>query len=273
MSDNDFAIVGMGGDYSDIQDAINDGANAIFLKSGTHTVDLAVTLFQGCHIFGESIYNTVINFESEAYNFLISFDDILIENLRIVNCMNTLGAFVFSSSTNSIVRNCRVEGGIRAATFIDSTYCTFENNLCFNQNLTAAWVEAGSTDNRINNNRITDCVGYGLRMHGAFNKINGNNISGCQNNDGILITGPDNVITTNTCNQNQNGIYVANEGGDRNIIQNNVAKNNDGFGININSLDNAGNIVMGNVCRDNAVADIRFVPGNFVQYNSADTII
>lgn len=267
-----YVTVGAGGDYATIQDAINDGANAIFLKAQIHTFSQSVTLLQGCHILGESPYHTIVDFDSEAYAFLINDDDIILEGFRVVNCGNTNGAFIFSGVANCTVRNCRIEGGDRAATLIGSTYCTFSDNLCLNQSLDAIWVDELSTDNRIRSNKVTDSLLYGIRILGAFNKITENTVSGCTN-DGILLVAANNVVMGNTCNNCANGIFTAQERGDDNLIQGNICRDNRGYGINVNALDNSGNVVIGNVCKDNFVADIRFVPGNYCGFNDARTVV
>ena len=271
---NTYVVVGAGldADYATIQAAINAGASAIFLKAQTHTLSQSVTLPQGCRILGESLYHTVVDFNSEAYAFLINDDDIILEGFRAINCRNTNGVFIFSGVANCTVRNCRVEGGNRAATMIGSTYCTFNDNLCLNQSLYAIWVDELSTDNRIRSNKVTDSLLYGIRILGAFNKITENTVSGCTN-DGILLVAANNVVMGNTSNSNMNGIYVAQERGDDNLIQGNICRDNRGYGVNVNSLENSMNIVLGNVCKDNFVADIRTVPGNFCAYNDARTVV
>jgi len=268
-----------GGDYETIIDAINAGETAIFLRSGVHTTrdsvghqghDIVVP--RGCHIVGESAYNTVVDFEDESWNFILNADDVIIENLTVINCGSPLGAFEFSGATNCWVKNCRIEGGTRAATFVSSTYCIFESNMCLGQNLESVYIDELSTDNRINNNRITDGKHYGIFVAGAWNKFVLNTVAGCTY-DGICLIAANNVVHTNTCNQNANGIYVAKENGDHNSIQGNICRNNKGYGINVNSLENAGNVVVGNILRDNTVADLRFVPGNFAAYNDAVTVV
>jgi len=272
----DFALVDstfpLCGDYGDIQSAINDGHLGILVRSGTYEPTQSITCPAGVHIIGESRHGTVIDFQDEAWAFILNANDVVIEGLHVINCGNTLGSFVFSGSFNSTVQGCKIDGSRRAAMFQGATYCHFLRNLCIGQSLEQLLVNATSTDNRIEDNRITDGLSYGMRLEGAFNKISGNTCAG-NRYDGILSVAKLNNIHNNTCNQNENGIYIANDPGDGNMVTGNICIGNRGYGININSLENAGNVAVANACHDNGVADVRFVPGNFAGFNDASTVV
>ncbi len=273
---DDFVVVAtnfpMDGDFGTIQDAIDAGACGIYVKGGTYTMTGPITVPDGVHIFGESRQGVILNFGGNSWNIILSGNNIEVEGLRIIGSGNALGACHFNAVTNSRVKNCVIETSVRAALFSGSTYCHFEDNLCQNISGESVFVDTTSTDNRIQDNRIVDGMHYGIFLEGAFNKVTDNTVAG-QMFDGILITSMMNSIIGNTCNNNANGIYIAKENGDFNTLTGNVCYQNLGYGININSLENAGNVATGNTCRDNAVADIRFVPGNTVESNSAETIV
>jgi len=271
-----FAVVSpfypLDGDYPTIQDAINDGAKGIYVKSGLYLATESITVPSGVFIFGESLNDTIIDFNNDDWGFVIEGFGVRIWGLRVVNSINALGAFNFNVATNAEVKNCRVEACVRGAIFASSTYCTFDSNWVQGCHLEGIFVDATSTDNKISCNRFIEGANYGIILEGAFNKILDNSLAG-NLYDGILVSSKMNTIHGNTCNQNANGIFVAKQNGDNNSLMGNICNNNAGYGININSLENSMNNVIGNVCRENGVADIRFVPGNQVGFNDALTIV
>jgi parallel beta-helix repeat protein len=272
----DFVVVSpyypLQGDYGSIMDAINDGAVSIYVKSGIYVTHETITV-PGCtNIYGESICGVIIDFQNEPWNFIINGFGVRISGLKVINSINTLGAFVFNAAEDATVEKCWIDHCDRATMFTASTFCHFSKNRVQHMFLESVFVDETSTDNRITDNRITDGQNYGIMLKGAWNKVVDNTIAGHQY-DGILVVSKMNTIQGNTCNQNANGIYIAKEGGDDNSIVGNICVQNLGYGININSLENAGNVATTNVCKDNGVADVRFVPGNQAGFNDANTIV
>jgi len=272
----DFVIVSpfypLSGDYPTIQDAINGGAVSIYVKSGVYNTTETITVPSGVVIYGESLDGVVIDFQSDDWGFIIEGFGVKVSGLKVVNSRNALGAFYFNAAENAIVERCRIDNCDRAAMLSGSTYCQFRDNWVQGMSLETVFVDVTSTDNRIYNNRMVDGYNYGVYLGGAFNKVINNTVAGCTY-DGILAISKMNTIHGNTCNQNANGIYIAKEGGDDNSIVGNICIQNQGYGINVNSLENSGNVATTNVCRENGVADIRFVPGNQVGFNDAQTIV
>lgn len=260
------------GDFGTIQDAIDSGACAIYVRAGTYQPGQSITVPAGVTIIGESKLGTVIDFEGNAWGFVLTGSDNSIRELNVTSSGNSLGAFVFNTVTNATVADCNISASTRAAIFLGSTYCHFNKNHCQGQSDAQVFVDTTSTDNRIQDNRLTGGLHYGIILEGAFNKVHGNNASGHMY-DGVLVKSKLNSIMGNTCNQNENGIYVARDMGDHNHVVGNVCYNNRGYGININDLDNSGNLVTGNNTKGNGVADIRFVPGNQAATNDADNIV
>lgn len=273
---DDFAVVStnfpLDGDFGTISDAINAGACGIYVKAGLYLTAETITVPGGAYILGENLDGTTIDFMGGSWNFVITGFGARIEGLHVVSSGASLGAFHFNVTTNAAVEKCRVDGGTRAATFSGATFNHFKENWTQGQSLEGLLFDATSTDNRVTDNRVVDGLHYGIVLEGAWNKVVGNTIAG-HTFDGILVASKMNTIHGNTCNNNANGIYVAKENGDHNSIVGNNCYQNAGYGININSLENAGNVATGNSCRDNGVADIRFVPGNVVATNNALTIV
>lgn len=260
------------GDFGTIQDAINAGACGIYVKAGTYLTAETITVPGGVYILGENLDGTTIDFMSGSWNFVILGFGARIEGLRVVGAGAALGAFHFNTCSNATVEKCRVDGSVRTATFNGATFCHLKEVWAQGCSLESVFVDATSTDNRITDNRFTDGLQYGVVLEGAFNKVVGNTIAG-HTNDGILVAAKLNTIHGNTCNNNANGIYVAKENGDMNSIVGNTCYQNLGYGLNINSLENCCNVATGNTLRDNGVADLRFVPGNEVATNGANTIV
>lgn len=264
------------GDYGTIQDAIDDGAVSIYVKSGLYVTTETITVPSGVVVYGESVDTesggVIISFNEDDWGFIIQGYGARISGLRVVHSRNARGAFVFDAAEQAIVERCRIDGCDRAATFIASTHCQFSENWAQGSMLESVFVDSVSTDNRIFNNRLFDGHNYGIYLEGAFNKVVDNTITG-HTYDGILVTSKMNAIRGNTCNNNENGIYVAMTGGDNNSLMGNTCIQNRGYGININSLENAGNVAVGNTLHENGVADLRFVPGNVVVANDAGTTV
>jgi len=275
MVDN-FAIVSpdypISGDYATIQDAIAGGALSIYVKSGIYNTLQSITVPSGTVIYGESVDGVVINFTMDHWNFIIEGFGVRISGLSIRDSTNSMGVFHFNSAQNAIVEKCRIDNSDRVAIFVASTFCQLRDNWAQGCHLESVFVDSLSTDNRISNNRLTDGAHYGIKVEGAFNKIDGNTVAGHQY-DGVLVISHMNTISNNTCNQNANGIYVAKEGGDDNTIVGNICYANNGYGINVNSLENSGNVATTNVCKGNLVADVRYVPGNQVGFNDGQNIV
>lgn len=270
------------GDYGTIQDAINDGQTAIFVRNGTYLLTESITIPADTTITGENPGGVIIDCDGSAtlaysgdlYNVIVNGDNVIVENITVTDCENALGAFHFNSANNSIVRNCNVEFSTRAAYFTGSSFCNFESCKVNDMTLQSVFVDQNSSDNRITNCSIRDGESYGVVLEGSHNKILHCTIVAHINNDGILILSPFNTIMDNTVNNNENGIYVALDGGDDNTIMGNTCNENEGYGININSTSQTtGNVVIGNVCKGNTVADIRFTPNNVALGNSAVTVV
>jgi len=273
---DDFAVVAadypVSGDYATITEAIAAGYYSIYVMSGLYLTDESITVPTGVRIYGESQEGVVIDFLEDDWGFILTGYGARVSGLRVLNAGSASGAFLFNVAENARVEDCRIDACVRAATFTGSTFCHFSENWVQGSHLETVYIGEISTDNRIARNRLLDGHHYGVQLEGAFNKVLDNTIAGCEH-DGILVASKTNTIHGNTCNQNENGIYVAKENGDHNSIIGNICNNNNGYGININSLENCCNIAIGNSCRDNGVADIRFVPGNQVAFNDAETVV
>lgn len=260
------------GDFGTIEDAIDAGACGIYVKAGTYLTASTITVPGGVYIFGENLDGTTIDFMSGSWGFVLLGFGARIEGIRVSGAGASMGAFHFSTCSNATVEKCRIDGSVRGASFSGATFCHFKENWAQGCSLEGALVDATSTDNRITDNRVTDGLQYGVVLEGAFNKVVGNTIAG-HTNDGILVASKLNTIHGNTCNNNANGIYVAKAPADMNSIVGNTCYQNTGYGLNINSLENCCNVATGNTLSENGVADLRFVPGNEVATNNANTIV
>lgn len=260
------------GDFATIQEAILAGACGIYVRAGEYQPGESITVPENVTIIGES-KASVIDFQGGSWGFVLSGNNIVIDNLSVTGAMGASGAFLMNVCTNSMVTRCKATACTRVITFQGSTFCHLKECWGVGQSLEHVYIDSTSTDNRVIDNRLTDGLFYGIVLEGSFNKIRGNNVSGHANNDGILVKSGFNEIQGNTCNQNENGIYIAVDGGDHNTIDANICYANEGYGINVNSLENTGNVVGENICRTNGVADIRIVPGNLQNNNDANTIV
>jgi len=262
------------GDHLTIQDAIDSGARSIYVRAGLYSLTGSITVPQGTTIIGENSGTTILDSQEESWNVILNGYDIVIQGLKVINCRHSIGTFEFNGVQNCKVRDCTVEDSNRAAFFRASTFCHFENCQTRRLSLEGIMLDVSSTDNRVINCRVREGTNYGIFLYGAFNKILNCSVSGHINNDGIFVGSTQNTIHHNTVNSNQNGIYIAWQNGDNNVLMGNICNGNAGYGIAIHDIeDNSGNVIMGNSARDNGVADIRGQLNNIVIGNDAGTIV
>ncbi len=207
------------GNYTKIQDAIDNASegDTIFVYTGTYFEN--ILLWKSVNLIGENRKNTIIfprNVElNENSTIYISVDNCSINGFTINNNnfeTDVIGIFIHSSGNmifdNSILR------------FKYGVYLKDEN------------FEHVFTGNNISRNEISNCTsGIYLRANAEYNTINRNYI--IDNLEGIII------------------YYCEN-----NTIQNNFVHSNTVYGIYIN-INSDGNIVSRNICSENRYG-IRF---------------
>ena len=109
--------VGMVGDFSDIQQAINFtnnlGGGTVFIKNGTYAIKSDIELFSNISLVGEDSDNTILDFQQTTKSIraigvsATYLNNILISGLKIQNCFNiTFGAIDFQFVNDSTIKDC-----------------------------------------------------------------------------------------------------------------------------------------------------------------------
>jgi parallel beta-helix repeat protein len=165
------------------------------------------------------------------------------------DCSNICaGIFLVSSSNNSMNRNTcsnNQDGGILLA---GSNNNSISNSTCLNSSI-GIWLGASDDNNCLCNNNCSDSS-VGIEVDRSGNNILNNNT--CTNNgEGIQIAySNNNTIVNNHCSSNTNsGVYLFLSG--NNTLLNNICSNNGDVGVKLDL--SAGNTVANNNCSFNAL--------------------
>ena len=205
-------VAGSGGDYSDIQTAVDNAevGDTINIMPGEYQG--SVTIYYPMNIKGSGSV-TVIGMENDQYSFHISSNGVTISDLK---CSGEINGIFINNSKDTIVQNCTFEGSKTGITILESSECYIEDcNILAdyigivveNSNFTtilrnlisapARGISVRSSENvLINENHLDKCE-VGIAAEGLIGgNIEGNNFSD--------ITGAIVFITSERCNVNEN---------------------------------------------------------------------
>lgn len=222
--------VGIGTDYSKIQDAIDDASDGdtIFVKSGIYYENIVIN--KSITLMGEGKEKTVIRY-SKDYNtsskniILVNRDRCTIKEIKIIGAgthSDIIGINI-NSSNNIISGNFLTDNYIGVNVNID-----MKNNFVHNNHMSKNQYGVSlyqSTNNNVSGNNITSSVFYGVYIYNTENNVVFNN-SLSDSYYGIKIKASEgNIIFKNRIYQNLEGIDLC-CGSGYNIIYLNVFKNN-----------------------------------------------
>lgn len=249
QSDEMIIVSRIGGDYSNIQNAINEAkeGSIIFIKKGIYTE--VIDIDKKLTIIGENKYSTIINPISKDNKYAIKLEvsNITLKNLsitnggsglytsgvricssnsRIYNCNfydNPIGIAIFSNKNiieNCVFWNCKDEGIALIGTNISN--CNFNKimNCTFFNNCDGIELQYSS------NNLIENCSIFNNTHTGidAINKMNnGNIIRNCEINNnkvnGIYFSSSnDNKLISCNISNNKGGNIILSENSSNNIL-------------------------------------------------------
>lgn len=257
------------GDYTSVVTAAATEAEGatIFIKSGTYTEVADVILKNKQKLIGESKYDTIIDFNNQAYQVYANSlaDGVHIRNLQVINSADTNGAIYVQTSPFSVLDNLIVRAG---TTITNGIQGTSDDSVLSNSYITgftgSAHYSARFEGNRcrIYGNRFEN--GYrNLRTGGNDTVVNGNIFTG-STEDAILVGSNGAVIVGNQITISS-GDGVNCNGGSVTIIGNEISGGN--VGVRIGGYDN--NIVVGNRLIGNSIsisngADDNIILGNYL---------
>ncbi len=198
------------GNYTSIQDAINDSSDGdtIFVFNGTYYENIQI--YKSINLIGENKESTVINGSGIGDVVYIKADWVNITGFGITNSG--------SNWDDTGIKLFKIE------------HCRINNNIVYSKNGHGIWVGHSSKNNVVENNNISFNSRYGIHISSVSNTniIKNNNIS--NNYDGINIysNAIDNIIEGNHISLNRfHGICVSHTE-NNNFINNNLV-NNDFF--------------------------------------------
>lgn len=220
---NTFYVGGSGpGNYSRIQDAINDSSNGdtIFVYNGTYYENVVVD--KSINLIGEDKKITIIDGKRSGDVMVINADYVNISRFTISNDRWS-GEGIKLHSNNNIISNNIISGNGDGIYIFESNSNTILDNEILNNGF-GIFVENSDrntiTDNIISNNRWT---GIYLIYGSNSNHINMNKIS--SNDFGIELNGANfNIIKSNNISNNRIGIFIIDSYFNL-IIRNNILKN------------------------------------------------
>jgi len=185
-SDSNILYVGGSGpgNYTKIQDAINDASegDTVFVYNGTYVENVVVD--KSINLFGEKRNNTIVDGNENGYVVHVCSDWVNISGFTIKNCSYSCsGVYIpFTSNSNKIS----------------------DNNISNND---YGIILSYSNSNTITNNIISNNE-EGIHIHGDKNTISGNIIS--NNEDGIFVfSSQNNNISGNALMGNVFGIALS----------------------------------------------------------------
>ena len=277
-----------GGNYSKIQDAINDSVDGdfIYVYQGTYYENIVID--KSISLIGENKNTTTIDANFKGNGITIFANQVNINEFTIKNGYTniTISKGISISSHNNNITNNIISNNFYGIEISNSINNTFYDNIISNNSVNGIYIKDESKFNNIINNKISFNKFPGIAiynstnnmiidnnfssntLHGIFlsgshnNIIKGNNIS----YDGIALYSCINntIIYNKIISSNKPGLYI--KGGSDNIICNNViSKNYDG--INIQESDN--NIFTSNSISNNEHAFVLSdCHGNIIQKNN-----
>jgi len=257
FSNRDILYVGGDGigNFSSIQDAINDSDNydIVYVYNGTYNEKLFIN--KSINLIGENKSSTIIDGSNNFYCVSIRSDNVTISNLNLKKAsigvyLNftrniTIKNIIFYNNSNGILLNegCKVinfysnyfENNTEGIRIYNSSDNTFNNNTFLNAENFDISIYGNSEDNFVTNNHFEKShVAIKTNKFSDNNSIFNNNISNCRY--GIYVSFSSNISVENNriFNITSTGIYLK-DSSFIDIFNNTIS--NSGNGIYIDNVD------------------------------------
>ncbi len=218
ISDNVIIVSKIGGDYSYIQEAIENAIDGsiILVKSGFYSE--IIDIRKSITIIGENKFTTMINPISNENKYAIRFDasEIVIKNLSITNGASGLySTGIRINSPNNEIYNCNIYNNpIGIAVFSSNNLidnCDFWN--CYDEAIALIGTEISRCDNNtiINCNIFNNCDGIEMQRSCKNNILNCLIFNNSHSGIDAIISSNDynNIGNCKIYNNNVNGIYLS----------------------------------------------------------------
>ena len=238
----DAIVAPSGGDYTDIQSAINAGKHKIFVRAGTYTLSADITFAADeTVIVGES-WDTVIACGASYKININAKSNCLISGIKVTGTQTTNGLIYSASGGSGIVEKCYIDGVLPielSGNASDKIFTVRDNFITGSSGRKGIVNYYGTIQNNFMFNFGTSTSGVDVYGTNGADIISGNyfyNIGGTNTNNVIVIRGGDNVIdnhienvvanSTKECTGIYRGVSVIG-----NYLKNIGTTSDDAFGI------------------------------------------
>jgi len=223
------------GNYSKIQDAINDATNGdtVFVYGDSSPYYENIVIEKSIALRGENRDTTVILGDESADEIIvnISADDVSISGFTIQpNVGHPTGITVYKNYTvpdcwkTEIIQNVTISDNIIRNTWRNIFAIRLNHGNIYGNNIENCVADAGinllvSSNNTITNNFVANCSGIGILIDGMWSIFNINNYrQPCPKN---------NILSQNTVMSNQWGIELDHGPFNTKIYENNITDNHE----------------------------------------------
>ncbi|TFH47438.1 MAG: hypothetical protein E4G94_00040 [ANME-2 cluster archaeon] len=174
VSADTIVVAVSGGDYSDIQTAVDNAGVGDTINIMPGEYQGSVTIYYPLNIKGSGSA-TVIGMENDQYSFHISSNGVTISDLK---CSSEINGIFINSSDDTIVQNCTFEGSKTAITVLESSGCRIED--C---NILADFIgiEVENSNSTTILRNLISAPARGISVRSSENVlINGNYLNRCE---------------------------------------------------------------------------------------------
>jgi len=229
------------GNYSKIQDAIDDATDGdtVFVYNGTYYEKIRV--YKSINLIGEDRDTTIIDGNHEGTVVYVHADEVLISGFTIKNCESPGNDWEFCTikiivSKNVIIKDNKISTG----------------ELAYNDHVASIFLHHSSY-NIIQDNYIYDCgagrsVGVEIHENSYSNNISGNEILDYVS--GVQLNSNCNIVYGNNIHHNTWGILIRNYANGNEILDN-IVNENSAYGIDMGMINNT--VVTGNIITNNGI--------------------
>ena len=254
LDGNTLYVGGSGsGNYSKIQDAIDDSSNGdtVFVYDDSSPYYENLNVSKSISLIGEDRDTTVIDGSGKGDVIIVKSHHVFISGFTIGNSGNNSGWPDYDSGIDVRSSGITIKGNNLISNngkgiMLFGSYSTVISNNHISENWGGIYISEISGDNSIISNTITFNHLYGICTYQLnFDTNISDNYISSNNGDGIILgwTSSNTTVINNIINSNnENGIYIESMSWEHNIVHNNISNNKLGILI----YEDGSNIIKNN---------------------------